>query len=91
MSTTFFQNYTHLEINKCTEFARIVTKHIFPNLLQPGRMTFSGIGQCVALVRTYVSEECIAFIIRVTSIAELGTLAVTNNCSTLHASVASYC
>jgi hypothetical protein len=38
----------------------------------------------VALVRTDVSEDRSAFIIRVTRIGELGaTLAVTNNCSTL--------
>jgi hypothetical protein len=37
----------------------------------------------VALVRTDVSQECIASIIRVTSIVELGTtLAVTSNQST---------
>jgi hypothetical protein len=33
----------------------------------------------VALVRTDVSEELSAFIIRVTRIGELGTLAVTTN------------
>jgi hypothetical protein len=33
----------------------------------------------VALVRPDVSEECIAFIIRVERISELGTLAVTSN------------
>jgi hypothetical protein len=37
----------------------------------------------VALVRTDVSEESNVSIIRVTRIGELGTLAVTNNCSTL--------
>jgi hypothetical protein len=38
----------------------------------------------VALVRTNVSEECRAYIIRVTRIGELGTtLAVTNNRRTL--------
>jgi hypothetical protein len=40
----------------------------------------------VALVRTDVSEERIVFIIRVTTICELGTtLAVTSNRITLHA------
>jgi hypothetical protein len=33
----------------------------------------------VALVRTDVSEECVASIIRVTRIGELGTLAVISN------------
>jgi hypothetical protein len=38
----------------------------------------------VALVRTDVSEECIAFIIRVTGVGEVvKTLAVTSNRSTL--------
>jgi hypothetical protein len=38
----------------------------------------------VALIRTEVSEECIAFIVRVTRISELGTtLAVTSDRSTL--------
>jgi hypothetical protein len=37
------------------------------------------LGCCVALVRTDVSEELIASIIRVTRIGEVGTLAVTNN------------
>jgi hypothetical protein len=41
---------------------------------------------CVALVRTDVSEERIASIIRVTRIGELGTLAVTSN-----GSAACYC
>jgi hypothetical protein len=45
----------------------------------------------VALVRTNVSEECVASIIRVTRISELGTtLAVTSNLSMQRASVASY-
>jgi hypothetical protein len=43
-------------------------------------MLSSGIINYVALVRTDISEECIAFIIRVTRIRELGTmLAVTSN------------
>jgi hypothetical protein len=37
----------------------------------------------VALVRTDVLKECFAYIIRVTKIGELGTLAVTSNRSTL--------
>jgi hypothetical protein len=37
---------------------------------------------CVALVRTEVSEERIASIIRVTRIGDLGTLAVTSNIGT---------
>jgi hypothetical protein len=49
----------------------------------------------VAPVRTDVSEERIASIMRMTRIGEQGTtLAVTSNCSTLRrntASVASYC
>jgi hypothetical protein len=46
----------------------------------------------LALVRTDVSEERIASIIRVTRIGELGTtLAVTSNRSTQRATVASYC
>jgi hypothetical protein len=51
----------------------------------------------VVLLRTDVSEECSAFITRVTTIDELGTLAVTSNRRTLRinissqrASVASY-
>jgi hypothetical protein len=43
----------------------------------------------VVLVRTDVSEELIASIIRVTRIGELGTLAVTSNHHTLLDSVAS--
>jgi hypothetical protein len=38
----------------------------------------------VAFVRTNVSEEYIASIIRMERISELGALAVTSNCSTLH-------
>jgi hypothetical protein len=46
-------------------------------------MSSSGIIYRAALVRTYVSEERSALIIRVTRIAELGTLAVTTNRGTL--------
>jgi hypothetical protein len=46
----------------------------------------------VVLVRTDVSEELSASIIRVTRIGELGTtLAVTSNRRAQRASVASYC
>jgi hypothetical protein len=38
---------------------------------------------CVVLIRTEVSEECIASFIRATGIGELGTLEVTSNRSTL--------
>jgi hypothetical protein len=44
----------------------------------------------VALVRTDVSEELSASIIRVTRIDEIGTLAVTRNQRTLRVSVPSY-
>jgi hypothetical protein len=55
----------------------------------------SGILRHVALVRTDVSEELSAPIIRVTRVSELGTLAITSNQYVLrrnakHASVASY-
>jgi hypothetical protein len=43
------------------------------------RMPFSGMLRRVPLVRTDVSEELSATIIRVTRIGELGTLAVTSN------------
>jgi DNA-binding TFAR19-related protein (PDSD5 family) len=43
------------------------------------RMALSGILRRVALVRTDVSEELSAPIIRVARIGELGTLAVTSN------------
>jgi hypothetical protein len=47
------------------------------------RMPSSGMLRRVAPVRTNVSEECSAFIIRVTRIGELGMLAVTSNRRTL--------
>jgi demethoxyubiquinone hydroxylase (CLK1/Coq7/Cat5 family) len=58
------------------------------------RMASSGMLRRVAIVRTDVSEELSATIIRVTRIGELGTLAVTSNqrtrISSQSASVASY-
>jgi hypothetical protein len=53
------------------------------------RMPSSGMWHRVDLIRTDVWEERIAFIIRVTWIRELGTLAVTSDRSTLRTSVAS--
>jgi hypothetical protein len=54
-------------------------------------MACSGMLCHAALVRTDVSEELSASIIRVTTIGELGTLPVTRNCfSSRGASVASY-
>jgi hypothetical protein len=47
-------------------------------------MASSGMLRHVALVRTDVSEELRASIIRVTRIGELGTLAVTSNRHTLY-------
>jgi hypothetical protein len=46
-------------------------------------MASSGVSRHVALVRTDVSEELSASIIRMTRIDELGTLAVTSNRRTL--------
>jgi hypothetical protein len=42
-------------------------------------MPSSGMGRRVILTRTDVSEECIASIVKVTGIGELGNLAVTIN------------
>jgi hypothetical protein len=54
-------------------------------------MASSGMLRRVALVRTDVSEELSAIIIRVTRICELRTtLALTSNRQTQRASVASY-
>jgi hypothetical protein len=46
-------------------------------------MASSGMLRCVALVRTDVSEERSASIIKVTRIGELGTLVITSNCRLL--------
>jgi hypothetical protein len=47
-------------------------------------MTYSGMLRRMALVRTDVSEECVAFIIKAKRIVELGTaLALTSNLSSL--------
>jgi demethoxyubiquinone hydroxylase (CLK1/Coq7/Cat5 family) len=46
-------------------------------------MSSSGMSRHVALVRTDVSEELSASIIRVTRIGELGTLAITSVCQLL--------
>jgi hypothetical protein len=51
------------------------------------RMPSSGMMRRVALVRTVVSEECSAFIIRVTRISELETLAVTSNRHRVHIAI----
>jgi hypothetical protein len=54
-------------------------------------MPSSGMLRHVVLVRTEVSEELSASIIRVAKIGELGTLAITSNRRTLRiASVVSY-
>jgi hypothetical protein len=53
-----------------------------PNCMH-GRIPSSGMLRRVTLLRTDVSEELSASIIRVRTIGELGTLAVTSNCRTL--------
>jgi hypothetical protein len=53
-------------------------------------MTSSGILHRVALVRTDVSEELNASIVRATRVGELGMLTVNNNIRTQRVSVASY-
>jgi hypothetical protein len=51
------------------------------------RMLSSGMLCCVALVRTNISEEHSASIMRVTRIGELGTLVVTSNRCTLRRNI----
>jgi hypothetical protein len=48
-----------------------------------GRMPSSGMLRRVAPVRTDVSDELCASIIRVTTIGELGTLAVSSQCASV--------
>jgi hypothetical protein len=52
-------------------------------------MASYGVLRRVALVRTDISEELIASIIRMIGIDELGTLAVTSNGHTLRRNIAS--
>jgi hypothetical protein len=74
-------NITPRANNLTEEESFVIMRH---PLRQSWRMPPSGMVHRVALVRTDVSEECIASIITVTTIGELGTtLAVTNNQSTL--------
>jgi hypothetical protein len=54
------------------------------------RMSSSGVLRHVALVRTDVSDERSASIIRITRISELGTLAVTRNRRTLRRNTTKY-
>jgi hypothetical protein len=56
-----------------------VTLRDFPVFSTKGLMASSGMLRHVARVRTDVSEELSASIIRVIRIGELGTLAVTSN------------
>jgi hypothetical protein len=51
------------------------------------RLPYFGISRRMALVRTDVSERCVASIIKVTRIDELGMLAVTSNRSTLRRNI----
>jgi hypothetical protein len=48
-------------------------------------MQFPGMLRRVALVKTYISYECFASIIRVTAIGQLGTSAISSNRSTQRA------
>jgi hypothetical protein len=53
-------------------------------------MSFYGMLRRVALVRTDVFQECIASMIKVTRIGELGTTLPVTSISSQRASVASY-
>jgi hypothetical protein len=72
--------------NLCSNFLQTMT--FFVDRIQRRRMASSGMLRRVALVRTDISKERIASIIRETRIAELGTtLAITSNRSTLRRNV----
>jgi hypothetical protein len=70
------------------EFKLIIVQWLRPQLrfqkhTDRGRMPSSGLLRCVPLVRTDVSEESSAFIVRVRKIGELGrTLAAASNLAT---------
>jgi hypothetical protein len=73
-------------MNKMSDFVGREDGSGIPQIIKPfnpRRLVSSGMLRRVALVTTVVSEELIATLIRVTRIGELGTLAVTNNRSTL--------
>jgi hypothetical protein len=78
-------------ISQCSEnsfFVVAVVLVLDINSFIHRRMLPSGMLHRVALVRTEVSEECVASIISVTRISELGTtLAVSSNLSTLRINV----